>query len=100
MTKREAGHRDPNHRKGSNTFGRVRAGFAGSLRPGLTREGDERLSGSNRGEAPGRGKPAAGASRSKSSKANPVGRALRTVYDDTLRESVPDDFMDLLRKLD
>ncbi|MEO7240499.1 MAG: NepR family anti-sigma factor [Sphingomicrobium sp.] len=28
-----------------------------------------------------------------------VGRALRTVYDDTLRESVPDDFLDLLGKL-
>lgn len=28
-----------------------------------------------------------------------VGRALRSVYDDTLRESVPDDFMDLLGKL-
>ncbi|MDL2341373.1 MAG: NepR family anti-sigma factor [Pseudomonadota bacterium] len=28
-----------------------------------------------------------------------LGRALRTVYDDTLRESVPDDFMDLLGKL-
>jgi hypothetical protein len=28
-----------------------------------------------------------------------VGRALRTVYDDTLRENVPDDFMDLLGKL-
>jgi hypothetical protein len=28
-----------------------------------------------------------------------VGRALRTIYDDTLRESVPDDFMDLLGKL-
>lgn len=33
-------------------------------------------------------------------KTSPVGRALRTVYDDTLRESVPDDFLDLLRKLD
>lgn len=28
-----------------------------------------------------------------------IGRALRTVYDDTLRESVPDDFLDLLGKL-
>lgn len=33
-------------------------------------------------------------------KASPVGRALRTVYDDMLRESVPDDFLDLLKKLD
>ena len=31
---------------------------------------------------------------------NDVGRALRSVYDETLREEVPDDFMDLLGKLD
>lgn len=28
-----------------------------------------------------------------------VGRALRSVYDETLREDVPDDFLDLLGKL-
>ena len=28
-----------------------------------------------------------------------LGRALRTVYDDTLRESVPDDLVNLLGKL-
>jgi len=28
-----------------------------------------------------------------------IGRALRTVYDDTLRETVPNDFLDLLGKL-
>lgn len=28
-----------------------------------------------------------------------VGRALRSVYDETLREDVPDDFRDLLGKL-
>ena len=28
-----------------------------------------------------------------------IGRALRSVYDETLRENVPDDFMDLLGKL-
>ncbi|MEO6199444.1 MAG: NepR family anti-sigma factor [Sphingomicrobium sp.] len=33
------------------------------------------------------------------SRSGDLGRALRTVYDDTLRESVPDDFMDLLGKL-
>lgn len=33
------------------------------------------------------------------SRSSDLGRALRTVYDDTLRESVPDDFMDLLGKL-
>ncbi|HET9811814.1 MAG TPA: NepR family anti-sigma factor [Sphingomicrobium sp.] len=28
-----------------------------------------------------------------------IGRALRSVYDETLREHVPDDFLDLLGKL-
>jgi hypothetical protein len=28
-----------------------------------------------------------------------IGRALRSIYDDTLREAVPDDFKDLLGKL-
>jgi hypothetical protein len=32
-------------------------------------------------------------------RASDSGRALRTIYDDTLRESVPDDFKDLLGKL-
>ena len=35
----------------------------------------------------------------KQDKSNVVGRALRTVYDETLREDIPDDFMDLLGKL-
>ncbi|MES2148138.1 MAG: NepR family anti-sigma factor [Pseudomonadota bacterium] len=36
----------------------------------------------------------------KKGRSSDLGRALRTVYDDTLRESVPDEFMDLLGKLD
>ena len=32
-------------------------------------------------------------------RASDIGRALRTIYDDTLREAVPDDFTDLLGKL-
>lgn len=32
-------------------------------------------------------------------RAGDLGRALRTIYDDTLRENVPDDFMNLLGKL-
>ena len=32
-------------------------------------------------------------------RASDVGRALRSVYDETLREEVPDDFSDLLGKL-
>ena len=35
----------------------------------------------------------------KKDKANVVGRALRTVYDETLREDIPDEFLDLLGKL-
>jgi hypothetical protein len=35
----------------------------------------------------------------KKDKNNVVGRALRTVYDETLREEIPDDFLDLLGKL-
>ena len=35
----------------------------------------------------------------KKGRSSDLGRALRTVYDDTLRESVPDEFMDLLGKL-
>ncbi len=44
--------------------------------------------------------PGARPARTRKDKASPVSRALRTVYDNTLREAVPDDFMDLLRKLD
>lgn len=32
-------------------------------------------------------------------RANDIGRALRSVYDETLREEIPDDFEDLLGKL-
>ena len=32
-------------------------------------------------------------------RAGDIGRALRTIYDDTLREAVPVDFSDLLGKL-
>lgn len=35
----------------------------------------------------------------KRSKDDHFGRALKTVYDDTLREDVPDEFKDLLGKL-
>ena len=34
-----------------------------------------------------------------SSRPADVGRALRSVYDDTLREDIPDDLMDLLGRL-
>jgi len=67
--------------------------------------GDERLSGTKTGDAGGAGQDRAQAgSRSRQQKpqkqrSSDVGRALRSVYDDTLREDVPDDFMDLLGKL-
>lgn len=68
--------------------------------PGVPGEGDERLSGSKTGDGRDSGRAAAARKAPRRDKATPVGRALRSVYDDTLRETVPDDFMDLLRKLD
>jgi hypothetical protein len=77
--------------------------------------GDESLSGRQQGESDGieksKGSRAKGAkdgprdkgrSRDKGvrkHRAADLGRALRSVYDDTLRESVPVDFLDLLGKL-
>lgn len=74
----------------------------------LTREGDERLSERSKGESPGAsGDPDVARKReSKNGKkggrgkgGNDIGRVLRTVYDRTLREEVPSDFLDLLGKL-
>jgi hypothetical protein len=73
------------------------------LRPRLG--GDERLSAKKRSETEGaehskRSKhPAASEGKSRNQKSSDLGRALRSVYDDTLRETVPDDFIDLLGKL-
>ena len=67
----------------------------------LELEGDERLSGTSK--ASGSGGPSGPGSRSNKTRVDrrgTVGRALRTVYDDMLREDVPKDFIDLLRKLD
>lgn len=68
--------------------------------PAVSGEGDERLSGSKQGDGRGRGNNPSPGRTPRKDKASPVGRALRSVYDDTLREDVPDDFLDLLRKLD
>jgi hypothetical protein len=63
------------------------------------------LSGGQKGEKQGAGKGQdsrmadAGEKKSRRQRTSDVGRALRSVYDDTLRESVPDDFLDLLGKL-
>ena len=80
-------------------------GFQG--RRETSREGDERLSGKNHGSTGKRDEADALHASStqkdapaRKDKASPVGRALRTVYDDMLRETVPDDFLELLKKLD
>jgi hypothetical protein len=44
-------------------------------------------------------KPADRDRKSKKQRTADLGRALRSVYDNTLRESVPDEFNDLLGKL-
>ena len=60
-----------------------------------------RLSGKQAGGAQDNGKRGVRPSKDrKHDKANVVGRALRSVYDETLREDVPDDFLDLLSKLE
>ncbi len=60
------------------------------------------MSGKQSGEARDQGekRSARSAKDRKHDKANVVGRALRTVYDETLREDIPDDFLNLLGKLD
>jgi hypothetical protein len=67
----------------------------------LALEGDERLSGTSK--ANGSREPSGSGSRdskARKDRKGEVGRALRTVYDDLLRETVPKDLLDLLRKLD
>ena len=67
--------------------------------------GDERLSDRQKGDSIGtsedKKKPVANRPEKKPGRqrASDVGRALRSVYDETLREDVPDDFSDLLGKL-
>ena len=67
--------------------------------------GDERLSAKKKDEAEGaehikRSKPVSASNgKSRKQRSGDLGRALRTIYDDTLREPVPDDFTDLIGKL-
>jgi hypothetical protein len=42
----------------------------------------------------------AGAGKSRKQRSGDIGRALRTIYDDTVREPIPNDFKDLLGRLD
>lgn len=44
--------------------------------------------------------PSASGNNGRKSRPTDLGRALRSVYDDTLRESVPDEFLNLIGKLD
>jgi hypothetical protein len=67
--------------------------------------GDERLSAKKRSESnePGnarRSKKSTASDRTaKKQRPGDLGRALRSVYDDTLRETIPDDFLNLIGKL-
>ncbi len=66
--------------------------------------GDWELSAKKRsdteGAADGRSKKSKASDRGgRKQRSGDLGRALRSVYDDTLRESVPDDFLNLLGKL-
>jgi len=76
------------------------------MRRGWTRaRGDERLSAKKRTESD----ESARSRRSRAAKmpdknarkqrSSDLGRALRSIYDDTLREPVPDDFLNLIGKL-
>ena len=75
-------------------------------KPVHPREGDEDLSEGSDSDPPakgGRDKPRSKRARKpeevRRSRAGDFGKALRSVYDTTLREDVPRDFLDLLRKL-
>lgn len=62
---------------------------------GKTRLSDRKVGESNGAEA----RKSKRARRKGGTRPTDVGRALRSVYDETLRENVPDDFLDLLGKL-
>lgn len=67
----------------------------------LALEGDESLSGSTKANGgSGSTEPGSPDRKPRKDRTGTIGRALRTVYDDMLREEVPRDFLDLLRKLD
>jgi hypothetical protein len=69
------------------------------------RLGGLELSANKRGETEGAGdsrrskKSPASDKGARKQRSGDLGRALRSVYDDTLRETVPDDFLSLLGKL-
>jgi hypothetical protein len=69
------------------------------------REGGRGLSAKKRGESEGAGhsghskKTTASGKVARKHRPSDLGRALRSVYDDTLRETIPDDFINLIGKL-
>jgi hypothetical protein len=68
-------------------------------------EGDQRLSAKKRSETEGAKhsarphQPSSSDKKARKQRSSDLGRALRTIYDDTLRETVPDDFLNLIGKL-
>ena len=75
------------------------------MRRGLTRaRGDERLSARKRSESEEAArsrskKPHMSEKNVRKQRSSDLGRALRSIYDDTLREAVPDEFLNLIGKL-
>jgi hypothetical protein len=61
--------------------------------------GDERLSANNDADEPAMDRSEPPKKRRRGDPPGEVGKALRSVYDNTLREEVPNDFLDLLGKL-
>ena len=72
---------------------------------GARARGEWTLSAKKRSDTEGAGdsrrskKSAASDRGARKARSSDLGRALRSVYDDTLRETVPDDFLNLLGKL-
>ena len=63
-------------------------------------EGKRTGSGSGEGKADSRKEGAARKPGAPRKNQGDVGKVLRSVYDSTLKEDIPDDFLDLLGKLD
>ena len=68
------------------------------------REGGRGLSAKKRGESDeaGYSRPSektTASGKGRKQRPSDLGRALRSVYDDTLREAIPDDFLNLIGKL-
>ena len=91
----------PRRPTGCRPFARRVKSLLKSLAHLFGREGDERLSGTSKANVD-RSRSGSDSldKKKRKDKSGTVGRALRTVYDDTLREDIPRDFLDLLGKLD